>query len=82
MTQPLFPATIGTQSLSAEFLTIKTMVKKFGKSDGQTGLRCLDKALLAQGRGGYAPSWPHKRTAKQGRCLSAAEYNGLVILRL
>ena len=25
------------------------MVRKFGKSDGQTGSRCLDKAVLAQG---------------------------------
>ena len=28
------------------------MVRKFGKSDGQTGSRCLDKAVLAQKGGG------------------------------
>ena len=52
MTQPLFPSTIGTQSRFAQFLTIKTVIRKFGKSDGQTGFRCLDKAALAQGGGG------------------------------
>ena len=46
MTQPLFPSTIGTQSRSAKFLTIKTVV------DGQTRSRCLDKAVLPQRRGG------------------------------
>ena len=28
MTQPLFPSTIGTQSRSVKFLTIKTVVRK------------------------------------------------------
>ena len=28
MTQPLFPSTIGTESRSAKFLTIKTLVRK------------------------------------------------------
>ena len=52
MKQPLFPSTIGTQSRFAYplgyFLTVKAAVRKFGKSDGQTGSRCLDKAVLAQ----------------------------------
>ena len=53
MTQPLFPCTIGTQSRFAWFLTIKTVVRKFGKSDGQTGSRCSDKARQClQGGGG------------------------------
>ena len=51
MKQPLFPSTIGTQSRFAYFLTVKAVVRKFGKSDGQTGSRCLDKAVLAQGGG-------------------------------
>ena len=36
----------------AYFLTIKAVVRKLGKSDGQTGSQCLDKAVLAQGVGG------------------------------
>ena len=52
MKQPLFPSTIGTQSRFAYFLTVKAVVRKFGKSDGQTGSWCLDKAVLAQGGGG------------------------------
>ena len=52
MKQPLFPSTIGTQSRFAYFLTVKAEVRKFGKSDGQTGSWCLDKAVLAQGGGG------------------------------
>ena len=52
MTRPLFPSTIGTQSRFAEFLTIKTVVRKFGKSDGQSGFRCFDRTVLAQGGGG------------------------------
>ena len=50
MTQRLFPSTIGTQSRSAEFLTMKTMVRKNQKNNGPT--RCLDKAVLAAGGGG------------------------------
>ena len=53
MKPPLFPSTIGTQSRFACFLTVKAVVRKFGKSDGQTGSWCLDKAVLAQGGGGY-----------------------------
>jgi hypothetical protein len=49
MKQPLFPSTIGTQSCFAYFLTVKAVVRKFSKSDGQTGSRCLDKAVLARG---------------------------------
>ena len=49
MTQPLFPSTIGTQSCFSYFLTVKAVVRKFGKSDGQTS---LDKAVLAQRGGG------------------------------
>ena len=46
MTQPLFPSTIGTQSHSAKFLTMKTVVRKNQTNNGQTGSRCLDKAVL------------------------------------
>ena len=53
MTQPLFPSTISTQSSFAYFLTIKAVVKNFSTSEGHTGSRCLDKAVLAQGGGGY-----------------------------
>ena len=52
MKQPLFPSIIGTQSRLAYFLTVKAKVTKFGKSDGQAGSWCLDKAVLAQGGGG------------------------------
>ena len=31
MKQPLFPSTIGTQSRFAYFLTVKAVVRKFGK---------------------------------------------------
>ena len=56
MKQPLFPSAIGTQSRFAYFLTVKAVVRKFGKSNGQTGSWCLDKAVLAQGGGGgYVP---------------------------
>jgi hypothetical protein len=48
MTQPLFPSTIGTQSRSAKFLTMKTVVRKTQKYDGQIGSWCLGKAVLAQ----------------------------------
>ena len=58
MRQPLFPSTIGTQSLFAQFLTVKAVVRKFGKSDGQTGSWCLDKAALAQGGGGGTKNGP------------------------
>ena len=59
MKQPLFPSTIGTQSRFAYFLTAKAVVRKFGKSNGQTGSWCLDKAVLAQGGGGVGtrPWW-------------------------
>ena len=53
MKQPLFPSTIGTQSRFAYFLTVKAVVRKFGKNDGQTGSWCLDKAVLAQGGGTF-----------------------------
>ena len=46
MPQPLLPSTIGTQSHSVKFLTIKTVVKKSTRS------WCLDKAVLPQGEGG------------------------------
>ena len=64
MKQPLFPSTIGTQSRFAYFLTVKAVVRKFGKSDGQTGSWCLDKVVLAQGGGGVrlAPPLSPRRT--------------------
>ena len=49
MTQPLFPSTIGTQSRSAKFLTMKTVVRKNQENDSQTGSRCLDKVVLVRG---------------------------------
>ena len=52
MKQPLFPSTFGTQSHFAFFLTVKAVVRKFGKSDGQTVSWCSDKAVPAQWRGG------------------------------
>ena len=52
MKQPLFPSTIGTQSRFANFLTVKAVFRRFGRSDGQTGSRCFDKAVLAQRGGG------------------------------
>ena len=52
MKQPLLPSTISTQSHFAQFLTITTVVRKFGKSDGQTRSNCLDKAVLAHWGGG------------------------------
>ena len=45
----LFPSTISTQSPFAYFLTVKAVVRKFGKTHCLT--RCFDKAVLAQ-RGG------------------------------
>ena len=57
MTQAPFPLTIGTQSRSAKFLTMKTLVRKNQKNDGWTGCRCLDRAVLVQrgwGGGGGA----------------------------
>ena len=51
MKQPLFPSTIATQLHFAYFLAVKAVVRKFGKSDGQTGFWCVDKAVLAQGGG-------------------------------
>ena len=54
MTQPLLPSTISTQSGFVYFLTVKGVVRKFGKSDGLTESWCFDKAVLAQGGGGGA----------------------------
>ena len=52
MNQPLFPSTISTQLHFAYFLAVKAMVRKFGKSDGQTGSWCLSRRCLRKGRGG------------------------------
>ena len=52
MKQPLFPSTIATQLHFAYFLAVKAVVRKFSKSDCQTGSWCLDKAVLAQEGGG------------------------------
>ena len=52
MTQPFFASTISAQSRNNEFLTIKTVVRKTHQNNGHTGSSCLDKAVLAQGRGG------------------------------
>ena len=61
MTQPLFPSTIGTQPRSAKFLTMKTVVRKNQKNKGQTGSRCLDKGVLAPGRGGGGVKTGHDK---------------------
>ena len=58
MTQPFFPCTIRAQSRNNEFLTIKSVVRKTHQNNGYTGSSCLDKAVLAQGGGGYPPSLP------------------------
>ena len=55
--QPFFPSTVGTQSCSAKFLTMTTVVRKSQKNDGQTGSWCLDKAVLAQDGGGGGGQW-------------------------
>ena len=63
MTQPLVRSTISTQSRSAKFLTMKTMVRKNQKNDSQTG--CLNRAVLAQGRGGlFNTSLPGANSSK------------------
>ena len=62
MKQPIFPSTIGTQSCFSYFVTVKAVVRKLGKSDGQTGSWCLDKAVLAQGGGVW-----HKASVSEGR---------------
>ena len=49
MTQPLFTSTVGTQSRSAKVSGHKNCGQK---NDGQTGSRCVDKAVLLQGGGG------------------------------
>ena len=59
MTQPFFPCTISAQSRINEFLTIKTVVRKTHQNNGHTGSSCLDKAVLAQGRGIPRARWPH-----------------------
>jgi hypothetical protein len=76
MKQPLFPSTIGTQSRFAYFLTVKAVVRKFGKSDGQTGSWCLDKAVLAQGGGGQ----PHGIFSANPAVVAAQGYHYIKIL--
>ena len=66
MEQPLFPSTISAQSRFAYFLTVKAVVRKFGKSDGQTG--CLDKAVLARA-GGYIGMVVEVEILCAARCL-------------
>ena len=41
MPQPLFPSTIGTQSRSAKFLTMKTVVRKTQENDSHTQTHVL-----------------------------------------
>ena len=41
MTRPLFLSTIGTESRSAKFLTMKTVVRKPQKNDGHTQTHVL-----------------------------------------
>ena len=53
MIQLPFPSTIEVQPRNVAFLTIKTVVRKIHKNDGQTGsCACLDTAVLGQGGGG------------------------------
>ena len=51
MTQPLFPSTIGTQSRSVKFLTIKTVVRKttVRPCPGAETRRCLRKGGVGPG---------------------------------
>ena len=56
MTQPLFPSAKGTQPRHVAFVRIGTTVRKGHGNGGQTGSRCLDGAVLAQGGGGYRQS--------------------------
>ena len=57
MTQPLFPSKIGTQSRSAKFLTMKTVVRKPQKNEGQAQTHvlcgCTTFGTEGQGRGYY-----------------------------
>ena len=41
MTQPLFPSTIGTQSPSAKFLSMKTVIRNPQKNDCQNQTHVL-----------------------------------------
>ena len=76
MKQPLFPSTIGTQSRLAYFLTVKAVIRKFGKSNGQTGSRCLDKEVLAQGGGGYIRALPQNNVRWQACSETMPLYHG------
>ena len=53
MTEPLFPCTIAVQTPNPPFCAIKTAVPKFPQNGGSTPTPCLDKAVHAQGGGGY-----------------------------
>ena len=52
MTQLPFPSTIEAQPRNITFLTIKTMVRKIQKNDGQTGSCAWTRQCLDKGRGG------------------------------
>ena len=53
MNEPLFPSTNALQTPNPPFWTTKTTVPKFPQNGGSTPTLCLDKAVHAQGGGGY-----------------------------
>ena len=53
MTEPLFPCKNAAQTPNPPFWTTKTAVPKFPQNSGSTPTPCLDKAVHAQGGGGY-----------------------------
>ena len=53
MDEPLFPCTNALQTPNPPFWTTKTAVPKFPQNGGSTPTPCLDKAVHAQGGGGW-----------------------------
>ena len=53
MNEPLFPCTNALQTPNPPFWTTKTVVTKFSQKGASTPTPCLDKAVHAQGGGGY-----------------------------
>ena len=52
MIQPPFPSTIKAQTRNVRFLTIKTVVTKIQKNDGQTGSSAWTRQCFDKGVGG------------------------------
>ena len=53
MIQLPFPSTIEAQPRNVTFLTIKTVVRKIQKNDGQTGSCVWTRQCLDKGGGGH-----------------------------